>query len=672
MVQLLGRDRAEIAVSAARLYRGALAHIVLSLSRGEYSFMQDHEVANDVRDAIMSEALVDSSWLIPSDIVEGYSPAFIEAALASWMLRACVEYIPLERIAIHLTEYSDSLSISSWKLTSLLVCILAGISEEDIQSSYTYPKRLDTVGSVMTTYTTFNPPSLASQPAPPVVHSHPTSESIRAGPSNDTVVGVTYPFETMVHRLSVRPAGIGRPSQHIAAEQPEGQAFVGRSNFPGQVNVVASQPIVFEEPTKHPSSNSSSEPTKGDPPTGQTIQEAKIDSAARHAPIESPRNFSTAESMVVELPRGPTPPPHPIETFSTGQPVAARLGSSIPYTYPVSELEVFSRNDPPRRLNIAALRFAYTRDVGMTLSALELVAVNLAKQLYGGDFDCHRILLNILICVREVTINENRHPDTTIEDKFGLLGVAEQVLRIEGIHDEVRAAATRLRMDFVTMLRKHFVTGDLRSKIHPGLLILFGNFFFQLRARGESSRSSNQEDIVVLHLLGPLLQELYTYPTNVWEIQNVGLRHYEIAKLKNLCDEVRQVYYTFRAKVNRTSRTLQSDVRYSRHPEVSCCHRMDELNLCLPSQDFSELDRFPDHSFLPTMYDYGSLDDLVTPIWRVPLSPIASIYSRPILSSSPSQAPYASDSFLPAPVVAHSPLQLSDDEQSAHPDILTS
>ncbi|KAG8940550.1 hypothetical protein FRC04_005188 [Tulasnella sp. 424] len=262
IVQLLGRDRDEAAISAARLYRGALCHIFLSLDPADRHWrLLDGEVPQDILKAIMSEPLIDSSWLIQPDMVDGCSPALIEAALASWMLRACVEYVPVERIGSHLTEYSDSLSISSWKLVSLIVYILTRfphpggwteIIEDGPQPFHSSPKRYDTVGSVMTTgpplftqpfiqpISTGQPgrpvfidqsgqPIFTSQPVPPFGTGQPVQPMIwtgqpvppfGTGQSVQPMIYTGQPVQPFITGQSVQPVFTGQPGQPISTGQP--------------------------------------------------------------------------------------------------------------------------------------------------------------------------------------------------------------------------------------------------------------------------------------------------------------------------------------------------------------------------------------------------------------------------------------------------------------------
>ncbi|KAG8930155.1 hypothetical protein FRC01_003208 [Tulasnella sp. 417] len=437
IVQLLGRDRTEIAVSAARLYRGALAHIVLSVNDPF-----DREVPSDVSKAITSESLVDSDWLIPLEMVDECSPVLLQAALASWMLRACVGFIPLDRIVTYLTRYSDSLSISSWRLTSLLVYILSLIAK----------------GS----------PEMTTRSPDPLI-------------------------------------------------------------------------IRFGESTREQFSNSSGESVIGDPPTAETIQGANIDSASRHTFMHSPRDSSVIEPMVDGAPRGAVGTPimrstltiQPIQSTQTIMPDSNWIESPRWYSH---------RSDNLEALNIEELREAYTRDVSNTLSALEEVTVNLARQLYEGDLDCHRILLNILKSAREVINNENRYPNTKIGNKLDLLEITEQVLRIENIGTEVRTTATMLRINVVAILRRHFEL--IRRDV-------------QQRAIGDSSRLSNEEDKAVLHQFASLLHEIYAYPLSKWRIDRSLADLHRMTTPQDVCDEVRQVYHNFRAKVDRNFRALE-------------------------------------------------------------------------------------------------------------------
>ncbi|KAG8960914.1 hypothetical protein FRC05_006525 [Tulasnella sp. 425] len=688
IVQLLGRDRDEAAISAARLYRGALCHIFLSLDPADRHWrLLDGEVPQDILKAIMSEPLIDSSWLIQPDMVDGCSPALIEAALASWMLRACVEYVPVERIGSHLTEYSDSLSISSWKLVSLIVYILTRfphpggwteIIEDGPQPFHSSPKRYDTVGSVMTTgpplftqpfiqpISTGQPgrpvfidqsgqPIFTSQPVPPFGTGQPVQPMIwtgqpvppfGTGQSVQPMIYTGQPVQPFITGQSVQPVFTGQPGQPISTGQPvlpfefvTGQP--GQPIFTGQPGQLVfdgqpGQPIVTGHPvppfiTGQPGQRvitgqpgqpiSTSQPGQpfiigqpgqpivvgqsapsfitGQPVppnfTGQSGQSVITGQPGRPVltgqpgqPIfigrsvpplitnEPVPQFKFVEGVSIDEPGGSVAvridpfrqpnftgqPVYPFITVQSGQPMFSPLRRSRSYTGQIHEVSIdvndmITRSGPPV-LNIAELRSAYTRNVGMSLTALEEVAIALARQRYAGDLDCHRILLNILKCARGIIIDESRYPNTRVRDKLGLLDIAEQVLRIEDIPVQVRAPATMLRMDCVTMLRLRFMTGDARRKIPSELLVLLGNFFFKLRTRGDGSQLSNEEDLLVLRLFGPLLRELYSYPTNVWKIPDGSSWGSPMARLMILCHEVRQVYHQFRARVDRASRAFQA------------------------------------------------------------------------------------------------------------------
>ncbi|KIO27653.1 hypothetical protein M407DRAFT_23084 [Tulasnella calospora MUT 4182] len=452
MVELLGPERIGAAVSAARLYRGALCHIFLSInSSDQYLSSLD---AQDLGKTIMSEPFVSSNWLIPPDMVEGCSPALIEATLASWMVRASIEYVPLEGIRIHITEYSESLTLSSWKLLSLIVYTLTKlpysverveITKRKLHSSYKYPRRITTLGSVETTgVVPYSPQVTVGQPVLPIAHSYPpTLQPIHANP----------PLLPTVFAETT-----GQP-QVIRQEEP------ARGTYPIQAT-----------------------------PTDPTMQEANMSNPIRYTFIELPNKSVMTQTILAQHPTELAFATHVIEPIPTGQPVlgahviepmptgpfATQMIGRMPtgqsvfgspprtYTYPFQEISLTASDSRHRVLSpvfdISELRVAYTRDVGMTLPVLEGVAVNLARQHYAGDLDCHRILLNILRCAREVTINETRYPSTKVEDKIGLLDVAEQVSRIEDIPAQVRAAAAMLRMDCVSMLRRRFVTGDPQRK----------------------------------------------------------------------------------------------------------------------------------------------------------------------------------------------------------------
>ncbi|KAG9046412.1 hypothetical protein FS837_004505 [Tulasnella sp. UAMH 9824] len=532
MVELLGQGRIEAAVSAARLYRGALCHIFLSINFPDEQLSLLHgDVPEDICKAIMSEPLVDANWLVPPERVEKFSPVLIETALASWMLRACVEYVPMERIGAHISEYSESLNLSSWKLLSLIVYILTKFPRS-IEFSLNHTKR----------------PLTSDLPGAPVRDSFPhQATSTHPGTQEANMSSPIRPSSTVIPEstLGMQPALVG---QHIPVPCLPEQIATG-------------QPILFEP--DH--SRSGSDP----------VRETSL--TAREAPFDD--------------------------------------------LLPV--------------LNLGELRFAYTRDVGKTLKALERVALALARNLYKGDLDCHRILLNILRCVREVTSNDSRYPNTKIEDKIGLLEVAEQVLRIEGIPVQVRATATMLRLDCVSMLRRRFLTGELRRKIPSGLLVLLGNFFFKLRSRSGSSQLSNEEDMATLYSFGPLLRELYTSPTTLWKMDDMP---FEDSSLKNLCDEVRQVHVQFGDKVDRTFRMLQHrESRYNRDPEISWCHRKEILDLDLPAQQFPERTTFPTLN-LSGRSDSDLGQDSLYPIWRhglasPPPSPVEQAQALDIISS---------------------------------------
>ncbi|KAG8972505.1 hypothetical protein FRC05_009858 [Tulasnella sp. 425] len=403
IVQLLGRDRIEAATSAARLYRGALCHIFLSLDPPNgYLVFEDPKVPEDIFQAIMSEPLVDPSWLIPPEMVYGCSPALIEAALASWMLRACVEYVPVERIGNHITEYSDSLSASDWKLVSLIIYILTRfphssdrveIIQDGPRPFYSSPKRYDTVGSVMTaglplfTQPFAGQPVIVRQPAPQ--HEQQFIQT--------TGVPI-YPVQSTGHVVGSPLYGVG--TGHPIAAQPTG--ILPTPSIQGQITGGPPQPIVFEG--------------------------------------------SVGDRFYVQ---------------GTGQtvPLAYTTGPNRPiYTGPHTGEGPFMTERVPTGQQ------GFNRSVGMTLTALEEVAIDLARQQYAADLDSHRILLNILRCAREIIIDESRYPNTRVRDKLGLLDIAEQVLRIEDIPVQVRATATMLRMDCVAMLRLRFMTGDARRK----------------------------------------------------------------------------------------------------------------------------------------------------------------------------------------------------------------
>ncbi|KAG8947678.1 hypothetical protein FRC04_010522 [Tulasnella sp. 424] len=401
-------------------------------------------------------------------MVDECSPAFIEAALASWMLRACVEYVPVERIGRHITTYSDSLSVADWKLVSLIVCILTkfrdstdriGVIPDSLRPYYSSPKRYDSSGDVEVIRVVQPPPTI--QPFThqivishnqPIYHSSPIYPAPTGHPIQPIIVSQPPTGVSIIHRQIT-----GGPPQPIISERPGGDRLYMQGTGQSVPLAHTTSPIQYT-PTGAAASIVVVEPQS----TGLSITQDQITGGP-------PRSIISGGSVGDRLYMQTTGQTIPFQRIqSEQQPVFSPLRRFRSYTYPVHEVSIeandmLNRSWPPI-LNIAELRSAYTRNVEMTLTALEEVAIDLARQRYAGDLDCHRILLNILRCAREITFDESRYPNTRVRDKLGLLDIAEQVLRIEDIPVQVRATATMLRMDCVTMLRLRFMTEGARRK----------------------------------------------------------------------------------------------------------------------------------------------------------------------------------------------------------------
>ncbi|KAG8961099.1 hypothetical protein FRC00_013232 [Tulasnella sp. 408] len=284
------------------------------------------------------------------------------------MLRKCVEHVPVQSIEREIAEYSEMLSLSSWKLPSLIIYILTKFpgsmvlnepSERSSSPSPTLSEPSDTLEGVTTGDLTS--PFAAGSSGP-----------IRAGPPSETAANVTDTLQPAISPLPLapQPTGINPPFRRIVGQQTRALALGGQPTTPEEITVAPPQPTAFVETIGELSYNPTGKTLRGThsiqvAPTGQPVEAVDRRSPIRRRSIYLPNDPPMMQSIFVGQPGEPILDHYSTGITSNNPPLSIRPNDPTPYTYPVYATS-FANDDAPNvalppTFDIEELRFAYTR-----------------------------------------------------------------------------------------------------------------------------------------------------------------------------------------------------------------------------------------------------------------------------------------------------------------------
>ncbi|KAG9020936.1 hypothetical protein FS837_007735, partial [Tulasnella sp. UAMH 9824] len=236
----------------------------------------------------------------------------------------------------------------------------------------------------------------------------------------------------------------------------------------------------------------------------------------------------------------------------------------------------------------------YTGDPFYTQVAIESigqVAERLSQHLYGDVVDCNKVLLNILSSASKVAMDPPQGLDFEIEDKARLFLMLEKLMRREDLPAELRDDGRTVRVRIAGMFEDLLDTQAAENRIATSVLQLLKFFFAELLLH-HSTATWIGEDIEVLRLFGPPIFKLRYYGPSKCQSYLPPLATAmhgadnppKDAGISTPFTALLRVFDDFRRTVERNTPALQRNGPSIRDPDISWCHRREQL-YCLASID---------------------------------------------------------------------------------------